>query len=99
MRASRRAWGLVLGAGPALWGLLVLPPTALAGCGDYVRYGEHTADARMRPPTPEQGRQPDRPTDHPAPCSGPLCSRQPVAPPASPSVPPAPHADRWCIAA
>jgi hypothetical protein len=75
-----------------LAGALLAPSAARASCGDYVLIGDRPAGAAHHAPT--------NPGDHPAPCSGPFCSRHPVQPPLLPVAPVSERVDQWgCVGA
>jgi hypothetical protein len=63
--------------------LAFFPAQAHASCGDYVHLGTHRADGAM-PADPLAAHSSDAPRPAHAPCSGPNCSRLPLAPPPAP---------------
>jgi hypothetical protein len=66
-------WTLALGTAFA-------PAEARAGCGDGL--------VLLHAAGPPRTTRPDRPQPAPLPCSGPSCSRIPLAPPLAPATPP-----------
>src|SRR5262245_32315917 len=100
---------LVTGALLALLAGLVAPPAARAGCGDYPHAAGSLENAAneaglfrlpaSRPassdtPAARSTRQRGPAPGH-LPCSGPSCSRSPLAPPPGPVAPPSAQPDQW----
>lgn len=87
----RQSLGMALAV---LAGALLAHGEARAGCGDHVVLTAETPAPKADIPTPS----PMQPAKQPAPCTGPNCSRAPIAPPAAPAVPVAPGGQEWaCV--
>src|SRR5579871_1904701 len=72
-----------------LAGVLVAPTPARAGCGDHAVVVSSAKTAPMPPIMPVKKQ---------APCSGPHCTRSPVAPAPVPSAPAPPSGQEWaCV--
>jgi hypothetical protein len=75
-----------------LGGAFLAPSPVRAECGDYVMFGPGAAAHRGgQAPTPHE---PVAPGGKHAPCSGPMCSRGPMAPPPAPASAPV-RAGEW----
>ncbi len=87
---SCRGWTRLLagGLGALVLGTVFAPAEAHAGCGDGLM-PLHAASPRGS----RTGASPEQPARRHLPCSGPSCSRVPLAPPAAPLSIPVPRGD------
>jgi hypothetical protein len=89
-RQTTRLW--IGGTLALLVGVLAAPSWSRASCGDYVHIGG--PDTRR---AAGHGEAPKTPADHPGPCHGPNCGRNPAAP-AAPAFPAPAHPREWgCV--